>query len=68
MVSIAICESNELADGRQALGISEEVAVLGLKGSKKRKSKKLDEDFIVCTVGCLAHSFLIRLFFISANP
>lgn len=30
-----------------ALGISEEVAVLGLKGSKKRKSKKLDEDFIV---------------------
>ncbi|TFY61091.1 hypothetical protein EVJ58_g4716 [Rhodofomes roseus] len=29
-----------------ALGISEEVAVLGLKGSKKRKSKKLDEDFI----------------------
>ncbi|KZT68078.1 hypothetical protein DAEQUDRAFT_766652 [Daedalea quercina L-15889] len=29
-----------------SLGISEEVAVLGLKGSKKRKSKKLDEDFI----------------------
>ncbi|KZT03301.1 SET domain-containing protein [Laetiporus sulphureus 93-53] len=29
-----------------ALGISEEVATLGLKGNKKRKSKKLDEDFI----------------------
>ncbi|KAH9943768.1 hypothetical protein B0H21DRAFT_865088 [Amylocystis lapponica] len=29
-----------------ALGISEEVANLGLKGSKKKKSKKLDEDFI----------------------
>ncbi|KAI0920529.1 hypothetical protein AcW1_010262 [Taiwanofungus camphoratus] len=29
-----------------ALGISEEVANLGLKGNRKRKSKKLDEDFI----------------------
>ncbi|PCH43100.1 SET domain-containing protein [Wolfiporia cocos MD-104 SS10] len=29
-----------------ALGISEEVATLGLKGSKKKKSKKLDEDFV----------------------
>lgn len=29
-----------------ALGITEEVNRLGLKGSKKRKSKKLDEDFV----------------------
>ncbi|OBZ74746.1 Histone-lysine N-methyltransferase, H3 lysine-36 specific [Grifola frondosa] len=29
-----------------ALGITEEVEQLGLKGSKKKKSKKLDEDFI----------------------
>lgn len=30
-----------------ALGIADEVEQLGLKGSKKRKGKKLDEDFIV---------------------
>lgn len=30
-----------------ALGITEEVEALGLKGSKKRKGKKLDEDFTV---------------------
>ena len=30
-----------------ALGISDEVDRLGLKGSRKKKSKKLDEDFIV---------------------
>ncbi|KAI8990416.1 hypothetical protein BD414DRAFT_483561 [Trametes punicea] len=29
-----------------ALGISEEVEQLGLKGSRKKKGKKLDEDFI----------------------
>ncbi|CCM05915.1 uncharacterized protein FIBRA_08153 [Fibroporia radiculosa] len=29
-----------------ALGISEEVAALGLKGNKKKRSKKLDEDFV----------------------
>lgn len=28
-----------------ALGISDEVAKYGLKGSKKKKSKKLDEDY-----------------------
>ena len=30
-----------------ALGITEEVEKLGLKGSKKKKGKKLDEDYIV---------------------
>lgn len=30
-----------------ALGILDEVELLGLKGSKKKKSKKLDEDFVV---------------------
>ncbi|GAA6020404.1 hypothetical protein JCM10207_002096 [Rhodosporidiobolus poonsookiae] len=29
-----------------ALGIAEEVAALGLKGSKKKKGRKLDEDFV----------------------
>ncbi|GAA6037687.1 hypothetical protein JCM8097_002285 [Rhodosporidiobolus ruineniae] len=29
-----------------ALGITEEVEALGLKGSKKKKGKKLDEDFV----------------------
>ena len=28
-----------------ALGITDEVETLGLKGNKKKKSKKLDEDF-----------------------
>ena len=30
-----------------ALGITDEVEMYGLKGSKKKKGKKLDEDFIV---------------------
>lgn len=33
-----------------ALGISEEVTTHGLKGNKKRKSRKLDEDFTVSQV------------------
>ena len=32
---------------RLALGISDEVEMYGLKGSKKKKSKKLDEDYVV---------------------
>lgn len=30
-----------------ALGIAEEVEALGLRGTKKKKGKKLDEDFMV---------------------
>ncbi len=30
-----------------ALGIADDVAALGLKGSKKKKGRKLDEDFTV---------------------
>lgn len=30
---------------KSALGISEEVEMYGLKGTKKKKSKKLDEDY-----------------------
>jgi len=30
-----------------ALGIADEVEALQLKGTKKKKAKKLDEDFIV---------------------
>ena len=29
-----------------ALGISEEVEMYGLKGTKKKKGKKLDEDYV----------------------
>lgn len=36
-----------------ALGIADEVDRLGLKGSKKKKGKKLDEDFVVCCWICL---------------
>lgn len=35
-----------------ALGITDEVEMLGLKGNKKKKGKKLDEDFIVSSVTC----------------
>jgi hypothetical protein len=39
-----------LTDGAflTALGIADEVDRLGLKGSKKKRSKKLDEDWMVC--------------------
>ena len=33
-----------------ALGISDEVELLGLKGSKKKKGRKLDEDYMVCAI------------------
>jgi hypothetical protein len=35
---------------RLALGITEEVEKLGLKGSKKKKGKKLDEDYVVSAI------------------
>ena len=38
-----------------ALGIADEVDRLGLKGSKKKKSKKLDEDWMVMVT---SNSFL----------
>ena len=37
----------------KALGITDDVERLSLKGSRKKKGKKLDEDFVV--------SFLARL-------
>lgn len=37
----------EEANARTALGITDEDDQMKLKGSKKRKSKKLDEDFNV---------------------
>jgi histone-lysine N-methyltransferase SETD2 len=37
-----------------ALGIADDVAALGLKGTKKKKGRKLDEDFIVCSGRALA--------------
>jgi hypothetical protein len=33
-----------------ALGVSEEIAALGLKGNKRKKARKLDEDFKVSIV------------------
>ena len=39
-----------------ALGIAEEVEALGLKGSKKKKGRKLDEDF---TVSCATSKSLV---------
>jgi hypothetical protein len=39
-----------------ALGIADEVDRLGLKGSKKKKSKKLDEDWMVRVAYHLSHA------------
>jgi len=33
-----------------ALGVSEEIAALGLKGNKKKRARKLDEDFTVSPI------------------
>jgi hypothetical protein len=33
-----------------ALGVSEEIAALGLKGNKKKRARKLDEDFTVSSI------------------
>lgn len=33
-----------------ALGITDEVEKLGLKGNKRKKGRKLDEDYMVCLV------------------
>jgi hypothetical protein len=37
-----------LADERLALGITDEVEEMEMKGSKKKKSRQLDGDFVVC--------------------
>lgn len=42
-----ICHVVYLYALRAALGIADEVDRLGLKGSKKKRSKKLDEDWMV---------------------
>lgn len=41
--------------GSAALGITDEVEKLGLKGNKKRKSKKLDEDYMVLSHALILH-------------
>jgi len=33
-----------------ALGVSGEIAALGLKGNKKKRARKLDEDFTVSPI------------------
>jgi hypothetical protein len=45
---------------KKALGIAEEVAQLNLKGNKRKKGKKLDEDFtvIIFLSSCLARYLL----------
>jgi hypothetical protein len=41
--------------GYTALGIADEVERLGLKGSKKKKGKKLDEDYMVSNAQSSGH-------------
>lgn len=38
-----------------ALGIADDVEALGLKGTKKKKGRKLDEDFVVGSFDCMVH-------------
>jgi hypothetical protein len=42
----------QLITSNLALGITDEVEALQLKGNKKKKAKKLDEDFIVSSISC----------------
>jgi hypothetical protein len=47
-----------------ALGISDEVEMFGLKGNKKKKSKKLDEDWVVSNCkNVLSQCLIIKPFF-----
>ena len=49
-----------MSDIFPALGITDEVEILGLKGNKKKKGKKLDEDWVVSPYflrGQDAHNF-----------
>jgi hypothetical protein len=39
----------------KALGITDDVERLSLKGSRKKKGKKLDEDFVVSLLEPSAH-------------
>ena len=45
--SLMVSESTLNGSDLAALGIADEVEQLGLKGSKKKKSRQLDEDWIV---------------------
>jgi len=47
MSFLSLCSYTLLRALVSALGIADEVDRLGLKGSKKKKSKKLDEDWMV---------------------
>ena len=47
MSFLSLCPYTLLRAPVSALGIADEVDRLGLKGSKKKKSKKLDEDWMV---------------------
>lgn len=47
-----------------ALGITDEVEMLGLKGSKKKKGRKLDEDYMV-RAGCFTWSSNVLRGFVS---
>ena len=62
MVCVSLFESlqSKLYLGLVALGISDEVEQLGLKGNKKRSSKKLDEDYMVPIDGLNLRPVLIN--------
>ena len=47
MSTTRYCDSGVFYIIPPALGIDDEVEALQLKGTKKKKAKKLDEDFIV---------------------
>ena len=61
MVRVSLLGSlqSKLYLGSAALGISDEVEKLGLKGNKKRRGKKLDEDYMVLSYALIFISCLI---------
>ncbi len=57
-----------VADRLSALGISDEVEREGLKGNKRKKSKKLDEDYMVCIHPASSWSLILSSFSLFSNP
>lgn len=49
LFSLVFPRFTELPHLPTALGITDEVEKFGLKGTKKKKGRKLDEDFVVCS-------------------
>lgn len=66
-VSLLRCPQSELYLDSAALGITDEVEKLGLKGSKKRRGKQLDEDYMVLSHALILHPVSNHRHFLTAR-